>query len=135
MKNHLISMLVGLTICASSLLTAACGSDDKEETGTPNTGSNGQALYKSNCSACHGDTGAGSLGPNITGSTSAGIGSWTAEQFRKAVREGVDESGGTLCTGMPKFATSQVSDADVESIRTYLLTQKSDTANAGSLCP
>lgn len=65
---------------------------------------NGQALYtQRGCNGCHGVNAEGSAsGPNITGNAMAGIGTWTQDQFSKAVREGIDDDGTMLCTTMPR---------------------------------
>jgi mono/diheme cytochrome c family protein len=115
---------------AAAASVQGCSSDSKSDASAA-----GAPLFATNCSSCHGPKAAGQIGPNITGSTSAGIGSWTAAQFMTAVRTGVDDEGEQLCSTMPKFATSDLSDANLAAIHDYLLTLMSDTENPGTGCP
>jgi mono/diheme cytochrome c family protein len=96
--------------------------------------STSQGLYRSNCARCHGATAAGDIGPNISGSTSAGIGAWTREQFRKAVRAGVDDQGQPLCERMPHFSEGALSDEQLNGIHDYLLTVMNDRESKASGC-
>jgi mono/diheme cytochrome c family protein len=133
MQLRFLSILSGLAVVSLLASLTACSSDDKNNDGNNNTdSSSGQALYTTNCSSCHGSKGEGGIGANITGSTSAGIGSWTAAQFMSAVRDGKDDEGVQLCATMPKFPASQLSDAQVTSIHDYLLSQMNDTAHDGT---
>jgi mono/diheme cytochrome c family protein len=90
------------------------------------------ALYNSPtliCNTCHGATGAGLLGPNISGSVSAGIGSWTEAQFAVAVRTGINKKGEMLCALMPMYPET---DSDLADLYAYLLSQPNDTMTQGS---
>ena len=109
------------------LLPACGGTDDT-------TMSSNQQLYRSNCAQCHGATAAGDVGPNISGSTRAGIGGWTREQFFKAVRGGVDDEGQQLCAQMPHFSESALSNEQLASIHDYLLTVMNDREVTASGC-
>jgi len=77
------------------------------------------------CTACHGVDFAGMdmMGmttPNITAGES-GIGSWTEEDFSRAVREGLRPDGSVLdAEGMPWQEFSHFSDEEVHAIWTYL---------------
>lgn len=93
----------------------------------------GESLYSGQCIVCHGPGAVGGLGPNITGSTTAGIGSWTEAQFTRSVKEAVDENGQKLCSSMLPF--SGLSDAQVKNLYAYLRSLKDDTVNAGTQCP
>lgn len=115
-------------------LVGCGGTSSATDGGTDAGGSVGQTLYTNTCSSCHGATGAGGLGSNITGSATAGIGNWTQGQFTNAVRNGVGIQGQTLCATMTRFTTSALSDGDLTSILEYLVTQKSDTATLGTAC-
>jgi mono/diheme cytochrome c family protein len=88
-----------------------------------------------NCSICHGPKGAGLLGPNITGSTSAGIGSWTDAQFTTSVRTGVNDKGRELCADMTRFPVALISDAQLTAIHDFLKANINNTANNGTSCP
>ena len=126
---------LGLMLSLGALVSA-CGGG----TATTTTEMSGEALYNGTCKLCHGDLGAGTLGPNITGSTTAGIGSWTEAQFLTTLRDGVDNKGKGLCAEMEKYPATKFSDAEVQKMYDYLLAQKNDTVNRGStkgttLCP
>ena len=111
-------------------LLPACGGGGANDTTT----SSSQQLYRSNCAQCHGAAAAGDIGPNISGSTRAGIGGWTREQFFKAVRGGVDDEGQQLCAQMPHFSESALSDEQLASIHDYLLTVVNDREVTASGC-
>ncbi len=61
---------------------------------------------------------------NITPDKDTGIGSWTPEQFRRAMQEGKDDQGKNLYPAFPYPYYTHVSAADVEAIRAYLATVK-----------
>ena len=70
----------------------------------------GATVYSTNCVSCHSADAAGKEGPNITMSMTAGIGSWTYQQFHDAVRLGKDKDGTQLCPFMTPFPeTSTIS--------------------------
>jgi mono/diheme cytochrome c family protein len=102
---------------------------------TPGDPVQGQAAYSTQCFVCHGTTGEGGLGPNITGSMTAGIGSWAQADFEKAVRQGIGKDGRPFCALMTKYTSTTLSDVDLKNIYAYLRTVTNDTANAGSSCP
>jgi mono/diheme cytochrome c family protein len=60
--------------------------------------------------------------PNITPDAETGIGSWTDEQFDKAVRRGVMPDGSRLYPAMPYTSYTKMSRDDVVAIRAYLNT-------------
>lgn len=96
---------------------------------------NGQALYVSrSCNGCHGASGEGNAtGPNITGSTTAGIGNWSLADFTKAVREAKSPTGRQYCSTMTAFPS--MTDTQVLDLFTYLKGQKNDTVQRGMACP
>lgn len=98
----------------------------------------GQAVYadaKIACNGCHGEMGEGISGPNISGSTTAGIGMWSEPQFYNAVRSAKNKAGGPLCVLMIPFMASVISDQQIADVYAWLLTQKGhDTKVAGSYC-
>lgn len=57
---------------------------------------------------------------NLTSSKTFGLGDWTEEQFRAAVKSGIRKDGTMLKHQMPRFA--QLSDEEVGSIWAYLRT-------------
>lgn len=116
-------------LCAVALTFLACG-----DSGNGSSSSAGAELYASNCATCHGPEGAGNIGPNITGSESAGIGGWTEEDFATAVRTGIDDEDEELCSQMPRFTPAQLSDGDISEIYAWLHAQSDDTENPGTGC-
>lgn len=82
------------------------------------------------CAGCHGpDLGGGValstpfgtlVTPNITPDRDTGIGSWTADDFRKAMKTGVAPGGKLLYPAMPYPAYAHMSDADVDALFAYL---------------
>lgn len=117
-------------VLSFALAVAACGNDSRDQ-----SAKEGAALFATNCATCHGPAAAGAIGPNITSSTSAGIGSWSEEEFFRAVRTGVDDEGEMLCEVMPRFSQSTLGDNQLASIYDFLLTLVNDTENAGTACP
>jgi len=116
---------------SSAGMTAAAGSS---ATGVGDA-TKGMAVWTQQaCNSCHGPAGAGDYGPNITFSTTAGIGAWTQAQFNAAVRTGVDTDGTMLCLSMTRFPS--ISDASMADLFAYLKAQPiNDTKNPGTFCP
>lgn len=96
----------------------------------------GRALtIAGDCAACHtatsGDFAGGVplstpfgtlLGSNITPDVQTGIGLWTKEQFRQAVKHGVARDGSLLYPAMPYTDYVNMTDEDVDLIWAYLQT-------------
>jgi hypothetical protein len=80
-------------------------------------------------------TGGGSLGPNITGSMTAGIGSWSEADFTTALRTGTAKSGKKFCALMVAYSASALSDVEVKNLYAYLKSVPNDMVNTGSQCP
>ena len=96
----------------------------------------GAAVYTQQCGVCHGADAHGKEGPNITMSRTAGIGDWTYQQFRDAVRLSVRPNGAELCPLMTRFSPSDISDASMQDLYAYLQCRPiSDTLNRGTYCP
>ena len=118
---------------------ASTGSGGSGSAGAPaltGNAASGEALYKKEkivCNSCHGDNAEGKLGPNITGSMTAGIGSWTAAQFHDAVRSGKNRKGATLYL-MPPFDATYLSDQDIADLRAFTQSKMSDVAVKGMYC-
>ena len=62
------------------------------------------------------------VAPNITPDMETGIGSWTDDQFDRAVRKGIGRNGERLYPAMPFNAYTKMSREDVLAIRAYLNT-------------
>ena len=99
----------------------------------------GATLYANtilSCNSCHGANGQGELGPNITLSTTAGIGSWTYAQFHDAVRLAKDKDGTKLCAQMVAFEEKYASEQDIADIYAFLKSKPAvDTVQRGTYCP
>jgi mono/diheme cytochrome c family protein len=58
---------------------------------------------------------------NITPSKSAGIGDYSEEEFREAVRKGIRKDGGHLYPAMPYDAYAEMTDQDVHALYLYFM--------------
>lgn len=101
------------------------------DTGVGNTASItlGKKLAADNaCASCHGADFAGSTtgipgypkrnAPNLTPDNDTGVGGWSDTQLGAALRTGIDDEGGKLCSVMPRF--TNFSDPDVTNVVAYL---------------
>lgn len=91
-----------------------------------------------NCAACHTarhgqpyaggyamQTGFGTLySTNITPDLETGIGAWSEEAFRRAMREGVARDGSQLFPAFPFDHFTKLSDADVSALYAYFMTRE-----------
>jgi mono/diheme cytochrome c family protein len=59
---------------------------------------------------------------NITPDTETGIGTWSRQAFRRAMKEGVDRAGHHLYPAFPYDQFTKVKDADIDAIYAYLMT-------------
>ncbi|HZB91497.1 MAG TPA: cytochrome c [Stellaceae bacterium] len=97
----------------------------------------GEVLFRAaDCTGCHTDAkGGGALlaggrkidtlfgtfyGPNITPDQQDGIGGWSEEQFRRALREGIGRDGGYLYPVFPFASFTGMSDGDIADLYAYL---------------
>ena len=62
--------------------------------------------------------GAHLFAPNLTWDPDTGLGDWRDDQVIRAVREGLDDQGATLCAAMPRFTALQ--DAEARALVAYL---------------
>ena len=103
----------------------------------------GKAVYGTAvCASCHLEDGKGREGPNITPSMTAGIGSWTYQNFHDAMRTGMTKDGKTLCFLMPTFAEKDISESSMQDLWAYVksfpisdVVQKGTYVTMGGLCP
>ena len=91
-----------------------------------------------NCAECHTATGgrpfAGGrplatpfgtiFGTNITPDPETGIGRWSEEAFRRALREGLDREGRHLYPAFPYDYFTRLSDGDIGAIYAYIMTRE-----------
>ncbi len=67
------------------------------------------------------ETGFGAIfAPNITPDAATGIGGWSEEQFRRAVKQGVSPGGKRLYPAMPYPSYAKMSDEDVANLYAYM---------------
>ena len=97
-----------------------------------------------NCGACHttadGQPFAGGLefdtpfgkiySTNITPDAETGIGKWTADQFRQALREGVRPDGEHLYPVFPYTSFTKIADGDISALFAYLKSLPAVSAKA-----
>src|SRR6516164_9980660 len=62
------------------------------------------------------------IGPNITPDVATGIGSWSEEDFRRVMHEGIGKGGARLYPAMPYPAYTKVTRDDMSAIWAYLRT-------------
>jgi cytochrome c2 len=95
----------------------------------------GMTLFAArSCNGCHGTLGEGnSTGPNISGSTTAGIGAWTQAEFSKAVKQAIGRDNMMFCPTMTPYPT--LTDQQLADLFAFLKAQKNDTVQRGMACP
>jgi mono/diheme cytochrome c family protein len=90
-----------------------------------------------NCASCHTAPGGPALGggigvqtpfgvvysTNITPDPKTGIGTWSAEAFARALREGVDRDGAHLYPAMPYTHFTKLRDEDVNALYAFVMTR------------
>jgi cytochrome c553 len=94
--------------------------------GSPGNVSEGQKIAANMCASCHTQDLTGMTTP-ITGSVyprnltphATGIAGWTDEEITRAVREGRDREGDTLCF-MTRFDTTAIRDDEMRDLIAYL---------------
>jgi len=113
---------------AGAAMFSGCGQGAPTET-------EGEKQYKIHCLSCHATGATGGIGPNITFSTTAGIGDYSQAEMVTLVRTGTDKEGMKTCDSMTRFSATQLPDDKVALIYAYLKTLKNDTVNKGASCP
>lgn len=98
----------------------------------------GEQLYRAgDCTVCHtrpgGQRDAGGLAlnspmgtiysTNITPDPEYGIGRWSFDAFKRAMREGIDREGNQLYPAFPYTSYTHVSDDDLKSLYAWLMTR------------
>ena len=119
-------------IAASTLASPASADEDKQSFTTIERGR--YLATAGDCIACHtrpsGKPFAGGLAietpfgnivsPNITPDRETGIGSWTDDEFVRAMQEGIGRHGQHLYPAFPYPSFTKVSRTDILAIKTYL---------------
>jgi mono/diheme cytochrome c family protein len=104
----------------------------------------GELAAIGNCTTCHTAPGgrafAGGLAlptpfgtiysTNITPDEQTGIGNWSEDAFRRALREGVDRAGRHLYPAFPYDHFTLVSDFDIKALYAFLMTREAVAATA-----
>ncbi|MBU4612036.1 c-type cytochrome [Achromobacter sp. GG226] len=67
---------------------------------------------------------------NITPDAETGIGRWSYAAFERAMRQGIHQDGRQLYPAFPYTAFAKLSDADIQSLYAYLMTQPAVSAKA-----
>lgn len=119
-----------IPLCVSfALTTAACGGGGGSSEEAVSEGKGYVEARK--CADCHKADFAGDTEPragtmeypaNLTPDMATGIGGWTDDQIKKAIRQGVDDEGETLCSEMPRFG--DMNDEEATAIVAYLRSLK-----------
>ena len=131
------AIVASLLACVAAPKAAADSAESPAERGR-------YLAIAGNCISCHtaegGERFAGGLAfetpfgriysTNITPDPETGIGNWTAEQFARAVREGVRPDGAHLYPAFPYTAYTRLSDEDVAALYAYFKTLKPVSAPA-----
>ncbi|MEP7051003.1 MAG: hypothetical protein ABJB12_11640, partial [Pseudomonadota bacterium] len=60
-----------------------------------------------------------------------GLGGWTEEQFYQVVRNSKAKGGQMVCTAMPKYVASELSDQDIADIFAFTQSKMVAAANMG----
>lgn len=125
---------------ALGLALAACGGGS--DSSTSSTSSGGEATTSSGsatgdveagkafveahaCAGCHSPNLAGGTAaqmgvypPNLTPDKDTGLGNWSDDEIKKAVKEGVDDEGKQLCATMPRVPDA--TDKELTGLVAYL---------------
>lgn len=133
---------LGLTFAVMFIVELAFANSSQADSPAASRGDQANSLVErgrylaraGNCVSCHTSSGgpafAGGLAfetpfgklysTNITPDPETGIGKWTEEQFRSAVREGVRPDGAHLYPAFPYTAYTKLGDEDVSALFAYL---------------
>ena len=105
------------------ILTACGGSGQAASSGQGSGNADGQALFTSNCSACHGPTGGGlpALGKPLT--TSEFVGSLSDEELLEFIKTGRPADDPLNTSGVlmpPKGGNAALTDEQLQAIIAYI---------------
>jgi len=127
----------GATTLASVLLVAAASA--AAQSARPHLVERGEYLaYAGDCISCHTAKGGAAyagglrmdtpfgaiLAPNITPDRDTGIGAWSADEFYRAMHDGINKRGQDLYPAMPYTFFTKVTREDCDAIYAYLRTIK-----------
>ena len=126
------TILAGLFLCSALSLSAGHAQP------TPEDIARGKALTEAgDCASCHtADTAkpfaggkridtpyGGIYSPNLTPDRDTGIGAWSEEAFRRALREGVARDGTHLYPAFPYDHFTRLTDGDISALYAFLMTR------------
>jgi mono/diheme cytochrome c family protein len=129
-----VRYLLASLLAAVTLIASDCG--DAEEAADPSMIARGSYLARAaDCMPCHTSARdkayAGGLrmntpfgvmySPNITPDRETGIGTWTFDEFKKAVHSGIRADGKFLYPTMPFDAFTKISEEDLKALWSYFL--------------
>jgi mono/diheme cytochrome c family protein len=128
-------VLAAFTGCASQIAPAA---PPREVFDPPLVRQGAQLAAIGDCAGCHTRSGGAPLaggvalatpfgtiyGSNITPDEKFGIGAWSEEAFRRAMREGVSRDGRHLYPAFPYEHFTLLSDDDLHALYAYLMTRQ-----------
>ncbi|HEY3256057.1 MAG TPA: c-type cytochrome [Polyangiaceae bacterium] len=99
--------------------------------------SRGASIYlEQACGSCHGDNAAGAQGPNITFSSTAGIGRWSYQQFRDSLRLARRPDGTELCALAAPYPETDLSEREILDLYAFLMSKPIvNVVNRGTYCP
>jgi hypothetical protein len=137
MRNRRWMQLLCLSSVIPVVLASGCGGSGGDGTGTLQSKPGGVSVASGlmvasrECASCH-DSGDGSYSgrttsivfgamvfpPNLTPDKDTGIGSWSDDNIKTAIREGRDNQNNELCKAMPRW--TGLSDDEVSSIVMFL---------------
>lgn len=129
-------LLVALTVGVFGVAIAAAQATSNGKEGSLARGE--YIVHASNCVACHsydkgpfaGGTPFGAFySPNITPDKETGIGTYSFEDFERAVRQGVSKKGFSLSVMMPP-AYAEMTDGDVHDLYTFFMNGLSPVSHA-----
>jgi mono/diheme cytochrome c family protein len=123
-----LSLPLGRLLLALALLVVST----QARAADPKAVARGKYLYDAaGCGSCHGEgSPSGGLGldtpfgvfnvPNITPDKQTGIGTWSASDFHKALRDGVGPDGKYLFPVFPFTSFTNLTDRDIDDLYAYL---------------
>ncbi|MFL6570301.1 MAG: c-type cytochrome [Burkholderiales bacterium] len=128
----------------------ACGSDPLAPVAAPRASFDAALIAKGaqlaaigNCRGCHSAEGGRSFaggrpidtpfgtfyGTNITPDPDTGIGQWSEQAFRRALREGLDREGHHLYPAFPYEYYTRLTDEDIHALYAYIATREAVRAD------
>jgi mono/diheme cytochrome c family protein len=144
MKTKIASLIIVVAICATAALIWAWQPAISAVGRAATAGQDPQLILRGqqvvalgDCMVCHtskaGEPYAGGLPlrtpfgtiytTNITPDPDTGIGNWSLEAFRRAIRHGVSRDGHLLYPAFPYIHYTQMSDTDIEAAYHYLMSR------------